>query len=362
MSKFLRRINYWRRIVPAYLGIGKSQLTFWHETPEVNLRISELANSRIFEVGEFQEEVGQRNSSVRESDVFPYFMNFFEKADYAGPFDEEGIPLLDYRGELGRQYNPIAIAQYGLGNFNLWLRDGDEIRKEKSLRVADWLGDNLEENRAGLRVWNHHFDWEYRDTLRAPWYSGLAQGQGISMLVRAYQAAGEPRYLEAAGHAFEPMTVSVDQGGVIFTDDEGHRWIEEYIADPPTHILNGFIWALWGVVDYLRVQLSAFRVAQSGNRAPAAKLFWDSVETLKANLQRYDTGYWSLYEQSGTRLPMLSSSFYHSLHIVQLQVMHLFTGDAIFKEYADRWESYRGRSFNRHRALAQKAVFKLLYY
>ena len=32
----------------------------------------------------------------------------------------------------------------------------------------------------------HHFDFEYRDTLKSPWYSGLAQGQGLSVLVRAY--------------------------------------------------------------------------------------------------------------------------------------------------------------------------------
>ena len=36
--------------------------------------------------------------------------------------DADGIPLLDYHGNIGLQYNPIAIAQWGLGNFNLFLR------------------------------------------------------------------------------------------------------------------------------------------------------------------------------------------------------------------------------------------------
>ena len=47
-------------------------------------------------------------------------MRFQGKAAYAGPFDSAGVPLLDYRGDIGRQHNPIAIAQYGLARFNRW--------------------------------------------------------------------------------------------------------------------------------------------------------------------------------------------------------------------------------------------------
>ena len=89
------KINYWRRIVPAYFGGGVSQLTFWHDHPAIN--------DRAF------------NGGLAE-----YYQDFSQKADYPGPYDSEGVPLLDYRGKIGRQYNPIAIAQYGLGNYNLY--------------------------------------------------------------------------------------------------------------------------------------------------------------------------------------------------------------------------------------------------
>ena len=160
----LPSLSYYRRILSAYLLGGQSHLTFWHEIPEENLN----ANAR--ELGE-------------------YYMLFAEKANYAGVYDAAGIPQLDYRGKIGRQYNPIAIAQYGLGNYNLFRRSGSAECREKFLQVADWLVLHLEKNPQGLAVWNHHFDWEYRDTLRAPWYSALAQGQGISVLVRAHQLA-----------------------------------------------------------------------------------------------------------------------------------------------------------------------------
>src|ERR1051325_4642502 len=211
-------------------------------------------------------------------------MAFAEKAAYPGPFDGRGIPLLDYHGRIGRQYNPIAIAQYGLGNYNLWKRAGDANRRGKFFRIADWLRDHLEKNANGLAVWNHHFDWEYRQTLKAPWYSGLAQGQGISMLLRAYKESGESSYLEAARSAFRSFERPVAEGGVAFVDESGDLWFEEYIVSPPTHILNGFIWALWGMHDY--------SIATRNNAAH--ELFSRGVRTLLHNLHRYDLGFWSL--------------------------------------------------------------------
>lgn len=320
-------LSYYRRIFSAYFLGGKSHLTFWHENPAEN------PNALAGELGE-------------------YYMLFAEKADYQGAYDSSGVPQLDYHGKIGLQYNPIAIAQYGLGNYNLWRRSGDAGRRKKFLLTADWLRSHLEQNAHGLAVWNHHFDWEYRDTLKSPWYSALAQGQGISVLVRANKESGDPRYLDAAQRALASFHRPVNEGGVAFTDDRGDLWFEEYIVSPPTHILNGFIWAAWGVYDYFLATKD--RSAQ--------ELFSRAVQTLLHNLDRYDLGFWSLYEQSGTRLPMVASTFYHRLHIVQLRVMHRLTGEPEFASVADRWESYTRSRTNRTRALCYKSAFKLCYY
>ena len=320
-------LAYYRRIFSAYVLGGKSHLTFWHETPAEN------PNASPSELGE-------------------YYMPFTEKADYQRSYDKQGIPQLDYHGHIGLQYNPIAIAQYGLGNYNLWRRTADESRKKKFFLIADWLTSHLEPNASGFSVWNHQFNWEYRDTLKAPWYSGLAQGQGISVLVRAHKESGEARYLEAARRAFASFERSIAEGGVAFTDEFGDLWFEEYIVSPPTHILNGFIWALWGVYDF----------GLATKDAAAQELFSRGVRTLLHNLDRYDLGFWSLYEQSGTRLPMVASSFYHKLHIVQLRVMHRLTGEIKFAEVADRWQRYTQSRTNRTRALWYKSAFKLCYY
>ncbi len=320
-------LSYYRRIFRAYLLGGKSHLTFWHETPAAN------PNAPTAELGE-------------------YYMLFAEKADYPGAYDSSGIPLLDYHGQIGPQYNPIAIAQYGLGNYNLFRRTADPSRRQKFFLVADWLCSHLERSPHGLAVWNHHFDWEYRDTLKAPWCSGLAQGQGISVLVRAHEESKDARYLEAAQRALASFHKSTAEGGVASTDDRGDLWFEEYIVSPPTHILNGFLWASWGIYDY-------FLATKDSS---AQKLFERAVQTLTRNLNRYDLGFWSLYEQSGTRLPMVASLFYHQLHIVQLRVMYRLTGETAFVQMADRWERYARNPLHRARALCYKAAFKLWHY
>lgn len=321
------RWHYYRRIFRAYLGSGQSQLTFWHEVPEINPRASAT------QLGE-------------------YYMLFREKADYAAHRDADGIPMLDYHGTIGLQYNPIAIAQWGLANYNRFCETNDADRWRKTVKAADWLATNLQQNVHGVWVWNHHFDWDYRGTLKAPWYSGLAQGQGVSLLLRAYAYAGDEKFGRAAEKAFVALTRPLTEGGVLFEDDANDLWIEEYLVDPPTHILNGFLWALWGVFDFWLAR----------GDVSAKKIFERGVETLVRNLPRFDTGYWSLYEQPGNPPKMLASPFYHGLHIVQLRVMLNLTGDARFAALAERWEGYTHRRSNRTRALIEKSIFKLLHY
>jgi heparosan-N-sulfate-glucuronate 5-epimerase len=324
-----KRIQYLRRIGAAYLTGANSQLTFWHETPQVNERAGWT-------------ELGD------------YYMPFEKKAAYSAHLDKSGIPQLNYHGTIGVQYNPIAIAQYGLGNYNLYRRSGDCESFAKFINVANWLVENLTLNRASFPVWNHYFDWDYRTPLRAPWYSGLAQGQGISVLVRAHAETRNGAYLDAAAQALKCFDATVDRGGVGYVDPEGNYWIEEYIVHPapPTHILNGFMWASWGLWDY---------VLATGD--PKVRgLFDKSVETIAGKLAGFDTGYWSMYEQSGTRMRMLASPFYHALHIVQLQVLYRITGKPAFDEFARRWQGYCDNRLNRYRSLVHKSVFKVFYY
>lgn len=317
-------LDYYKRFLEAYVFKKPSHLDFWHDTPEANYK-------------------------TKKNKLSYYYMPFKRKAEYDSFFDENGVPLLNYGGKIGKQYNPIAIAQYGLGNFNLYKQTGSVTFKEKALTQANWLVENLIKNDKAIPVWMHNFDWNYVKKLKAPWYSGLAQGQGISLLVRVFKLTGDEKYRDTAEKAFISLKTEVADGGVISTDEERNIWIEEYLITPPSHVLNGFIWALFGIYDY-------FLLFKEKN---VKELFDSFVETLIKNLNNYDIGYWSLYDLSNDGLKNIASNFYHQLHIVQLNIMHYLTGIDIFEKYADKWHEYWNNTLFRYKALVKKGLFKL---
>ncbi|RPG19019.1 MAG: hypothetical protein CBC84_001155 [Pelagibacteraceae bacterium TMED124] len=324
----INRLRYWKRIFSTYLFGGKSNLSFWHGDPEIN----DLA---------------------KYNELDQYYMKFHAKAQYEGNYDNNGIPMLNYQGDIGIKYNPIAVSQWSLGNYNLWKKNNTKENYINFIKGADWLNENLETNDFNIYVWQHHFNWIYKEDLINPWYSGLAQGQGLSVLCRAYNITNEQKYLDSIEKVYRSFLVDVENGGVTFTDVDGDIWIEEYIMkNNPTHILNGFIWGLWGIYDYWLMT----------KNKDVQKLFKKYVKTINDNMSEYDIGYWSLYEISNLPIYMRASIFYHKLHIVQLKILFKMTNNPIFESTAMKWSKYLNNKINIIRATLMKIIFKIFYY
>lgn len=214
-----------------------------------------------------------------------YYIDFTAvPTNWDGSFDENGIPLRHY-GEFGIQYQPVGIAHYALGNWDLYLSTKQTQYRETFLRMATWFCENLT-IKGDFGVWEYHFAFP-RYQLRAPWPSAMSQGEGISVLMRAFQLTQEERYLECAKLALASFEVPLENGGVRYRDEDGFIWYEEYpsLVEPP-HVLNGFIFALFGLYDFYKA---------TGNEK-ALDLFNEGIETLKANLRRWDQGFWSRYD------------------------------------------------------------------
>lgn len=229
--------------------------------------------------------VGPTSLTAKQKLLGRYYIDFREVAQGNRPFDEEGIPLQDYGKDLGMQYQPVGIAHYALGNWDLWLESRDNQYKVKFLRMADWFYKNLVV-KGDFGVWEYKFDYP-RFQLNAPWPSAMSQGEGISVLVRAYQLTEDKRYWECAQVALGSFKASLKEGGVRYRDERGLIWYEEYpsLVKPP-HVLNGFIFALFGLYDFYKV---------TGNKE-AFSLFSEGIETLRVSLEQWDLGFWSRYD------------------------------------------------------------------
>lgn len=252
------------------------------------------------------------------------------------PFDKNGIPLRDYRGQ--KIYNPVHICQYALENHVLLLQTGKQKYRDTFLKQADWLIKHQEDGK-----WYHHYEIKERN-LKAPWVSAMAQGQSISVLLRAWQLTEKSQYLEAAQKAFGTLKIPIDCDGVAYKGKVG-TWFEEF-PNPlaPSHVMNGHIFALFGIWDMYRVT----------HDPDAFRLFDEGVSVLKTDIGKYDIGFWVLYDQQNPN--GLLNNAYLGLEIEQLKVMHALTKDSIFSKYLVRWENYQRSRRSFYKILSRKLL------
>ena len=238
----------------------------------------------------------------------------------------------------------VELTQYALGCLERWLAGEGTAWRDAARAAAAHLASVQRPD--GAWVQNRPLPHTFR--LPAPWSSAITQGQAASLFVRLHLQTGDERFAAIARSALEPLWKPQADGGVQ-GELAGMAWPEEYPTEPQSHVLNGAIFALWGMRD----------VAVGLDDREALERFERGVDALAANLHRYDTGYWSLYSLYPHRIRNRASSFYHDLHVNQLTVMERLAPRPEFADVRARWQRYAGSRSSRARAFAWKAAFRL---
>lgn len=268
-----------------------------------------------------------------KTEICGYYNNLTEKVSRFGlPGDTVPMTVVDSGEKI---YFSIAIIQYGLAAYDLLLlNQGDaEDLRSKVLSCAKWTVENQEENGGWITF--------PKENPKNP-YSSMAQGEAISLLLRAYQLEKNEVFLITAKKAYQFMIIPIANGGTAKYEGE-KLYFYEYPTEPL--ILNGWIFSIWGIMDYYKF----FK------NPDVKKVLNQTLDTLEKELPKFDTGYWSMYEE-GMRI---CSPFYHALHIAQLNVMYDLTGKDVYKEYSDRFLKYQNKGINRKKAFIKKALQKV---
>jgi len=147
--------------------------------------------------------------------------------------------------------------------------------------------------RAGGIAWEYLFQF---DGGAPPWTSGLSQGTAIQALSRAWSRTHEQAYLTAARQALGIFQTG-PAGGVRAATPAGAHYLQ-YTYAPRERILNGFIQSLVGLYEYAK--LTGDPLGQ--------QLFEAGDAEARAEVPHYDTGAWSMYDQSSE-----SNLNYHEL-------------------------------------------------
>ena len=252
-------------------------------------------------------------------------------------YDSNGIPMnRPYIDVLSSEsvYYPITIGQVGLSVFHTYLNSQSETDSKRFLKFADWFVEHGEEsNDLGIRWLTHIPLPAYQN--EGPWQSAFSQSRALSVLIRAFQLTKKPHYLETAKKALVPFEIPVSKGGVTSYTEWG-PFFEEYPADVPVLVLNGHIFSLFGLFDYIRVFPDDSRCNALVN---------EGLDSLLSALPFFDMGYWSRYNYcQATFYPELDPATisYHRLHIMLLKAVNQFREHPILGKYIKKWTNYVG--------------------
>jgi hypothetical protein len=234
---------------------------------------------------------------------------------------KKGIPYVSYSdGSSG--FNPTTIAQYGLM--------ASTKQDEKSLKIVQKVANWLVEHQSSDGSWVYDFRYENPDLdlkLNPGWKSAIAQGNAISLLVRAFNLFRDQRYLDAAYNAVPVLFVPVESGGLQRPID-GMMFFEEY-PDPNKgiYVLNGHLYTV----------IALYELAKVNDDKKIKDLAFQSARTGAAILERYTIPgtFYSKYALAGRTI--IVSRRYQECHVRLCVLLCSHSGIQEYAKMAFLW-------------------------
>jgi hypothetical protein len=280
---------------------------------------------------EWEHRRGYAFDALAQPGAGPYFIEWDPGSGVYG--EDWTASARDAAGVLltgtAKVYHPIRIAQFALHRHGRWLAAGDDAARVEFLAQARWLRDR--QQRGGIPgLYRFGFPWKKYAAPRG-WSSAMAQGEAISVLLRAEGLQPGAGFGSAALRAAEPFRYDLAEGGVVWRSGTD-VFFEEIANRYAPHVLNGCVFALWGL----------WELAERGGDAQHRRLAEACAITLRRWVPAYDTGWWTLYSllRSAARRPHIATLKYHAFHVAQMRVLAEMFDERVFAAAADRWSSY----------------------
>jgi heparosan-N-sulfate-glucuronate 5-epimerase len=256
-------------------------------------------------------------------DMRPSIVHYTENI-YDGAFDDEHVPMCG-DGKGGFYYSAVNICQYGFIIHANYLENENQDDLKILINCLNKLESLKLENDEIAKWENNYFNPRYK--LNLPWVSAMDCGEVLSFYLRMYQLLKDQNLLTTSYKIFNFLQIDVNDGGVRTRDKNGNLWFEEYPSNPASYVLNGFIYTIFGLFDLYRVT----------NDPKVKRDIDECIETLKINLHKFDTGYWSKYDLFHKEL--VRYYYQINVHVPQLMILFELTKEPIFENYGKKWKN-----------------------
>lgn len=233
------------------------------------------------------------------TEVYVYYKHS-KKAIY-NPVTHAQVVLKDARKILNDQINSMYYLEEDCSEYV------DTIKllivSKSLMNFADTVTIN------GIDCYRFSYDMDYPIyDLKKGWFSGMAQGHAIQIMLGAYLITHDTLYLQNAEKFANLLSIPIEMGGVR-EDVLGGYWFEEYAQNGTSQhprVLNGHIFAIDGL----------FYLSQISDNPIYKELLTNGINSVEINIDRYNIGYfWSRYDYFNT----VANEYYHQLHIEQLR-------------------------------------------
>jgi hypothetical protein len=246
--------------------------------------------------------------------------------------DNDGIPLVYYGetvdGKLtGFQRNPVTTSLKAIEFYDMYKKDNAESSKTYFLNNANWLVNNLV-IKGNYALLPYDFSLSQYN-LKPPWFSAMANGHALQVLIKAHEITLDSKYLIAAKSLLNAFFIEVEDGGITYKDSSNEWWYEEYATNDKnakvSRVLNGMIFTVLAIYDYYKYT----------NDVDAKLLFDKGVNSIKKEISKYNNNGYSYYDLLGN-----PAKKYHTTHVDLTKQLYDLTGEPIFKQYYELWKNY----------------------
>jgi hypothetical protein len=290
------------------------------------------------ELTKYQLHVGDGKTRKKQSFAFmtgpyPYAYHktnaispqFWFKEDNGIRVNSDGLLEVFY-GEDGWHRNFTTVAQLALACYDDYIRNKNPKSEQLFWTQVKDLCSHYNEI-DNMAAYPYSMPWKIF-SLPAGWYSGLAQGQVLSVLVRAFVLSNDDYYLDVAQKVADFMFRPVQEGGVFTYTPEGYEWIEEYPTNPPSYVWNGHVFAIMGLIDFNKIRCSE-KVSEHIDNL---------IMSVKNTIEIYDTGsqvhYWRWDSKN------LCGTLYTGIETYQCLHLYHATKDMWFYDLYKKWLHY----------------------
>jgi hypothetical protein len=286
----------------------------------------ELFESELFSISGLNKSVNVGRYVIAKFEIPQRFYAVEEDVPIEVDYQDDGTGIPVYIRNNQRFFHPVVLAQQGLRQLaGFYFTDESKFLK-RSVRIANALKIGAHWSR-GAMWFPYHFSFALHgnvdETAAPPWYSGMAQGQALSLFSRLFEATSDSQYLSDASAIFNSLAlVGISAEPWVTRMSGKFLWIEEYPTPVQDETLNGFLFAIFGIYDYWLVT----------DDPRAHLLLQASIATIDHFMESFRIeGQISSY----CLAHKVQSERYHEVHIEQLSFLARISSEPRFQAWSD---------------------------